>query len=231
MEWYPSDRKELTKVLDYLLSKKVRIQKEIHGLVVPHAGYQYSGAIAGKAFALLKDYKIKKAIIFGPSHRVAFRGMRAIAEIETPLGKIKIPGNDFQKIDYEHSVENQVPFLQKLGFREILPLVVGDIDDGDAKKIAKKISEIDSIHIFSTDLSHFLPYEEANKKDKESIKIIENLDIGNFKNIDACGKFPLLIMMHLCKLKKYKPKLIEYKNSGDITGDKSSVVGYAGFWF
>ena len=76
-----------------------------------------------------------------------------------------------------------------------------------------------------------MPYELAIKKDKQTIKIIEKLDFKNSEKIDACGKNPLLILMHLCKIKKYKPKLIEYKNSGDITKDKKSVVGYASFYF
>jgi len=230
-QWYPQNKKELIKVLDKFLKVNKEIKK-VHGLIVPHAGYEFSGEIAGKAFGLLKDKKIEKAVVLGPSHYVGFEGVRACEKLETPLGKVKIIENDFEKVNYEHSIENQIPFLQKLNPDiEVLPLVVGELSNENAKKIAEKILEIDAVYIFSTDLSHFLAYEKAVKIDKKTIEIIENLDVNNFEKIDACGKFSLLILMHLCNLKNWKPKLIEYENSGDIIDDKNSVVGYASFWF
>jgi len=231
-EWYPQNKEELNSILNELLKEKSKEEnKNIHGLIVPHAGYAYSGKIAGEAFSLLKNNKNKKAVVIAPSHYAAFRGIASLNKIETPLGEMKIIDNDFPKLKYEHAIDNQIPFLQKLNFQEVLPLVTGEINEKQAEDIAKIISNINAIYIFSTDLSHFLPYEQAVKKDRETMKIIENLDLKNFNKIDACGKFPLLIFMHLCKIKKFKPKLIEYKNSGDIIGDKTSVVGYAGFWF
>lgn len=229
--WYPQNPDELNKILSDFLSNEELFRKNVHGLVVPHAGYEFSGKIAGKAFSLLKNNKIKKAIILGPSHYAGFRGIKVLKKIKTPLGELKIPENNYDKLDYEHSVENQIPFLQRLNFKEILPLVVGEISDDEAKQIAQGISKKKNIYIFSTDLSHFLPYDVAVKKDNQSIKIIENLDFENGDKIDACGKYPLLIMMHLCRINKWKPKLIEYKNSGDIIRDKNQVVGYASFSF
>lgn len=243
--WYPQNKRELSKVLDEFMKGvsdnkfsdgwvggKTIKPKDVHGLVVPHAGYQFSGAIAGKAFALLKNQKNNKAIVLAPSHYAAFRGLMSLSEIKTPLGEIKIIPNNYKKINYEHAIDNQIPFLQKLGFKEVLPLVVGQINKEEAKKIAGDLVKYkDIIFIISTDLSHFLSYDEAVKNDKKSVKIIENLDIEKFSELDACGHFPLLIMMYLCELKNWKPKLIEYKNSGDVIGDKSQVVGYANFWF
>jgi MEMO1 family protein len=234
--WYPQKKQDLEQVLEQYLSKKMDIkQKEIHGVIVPHAGYIFSGEIAGKSFSLLKQ-KFDKAIIIGPSH-YAYLTEAVVSDKEkweTPLGEIKILRSDFKKlnINEEHSIKNQVPFLQKLGIKEILPLVMGEITVEQAKKIAKKISKIENaVYVFSTDLSHFLPYEKASLKDKQTIKIIENLDIDNKDKIDACGLYPILVMIELCKIKKWTPELVEYKNSGDITGDKSSVVGYASFVF
>jgi hypothetical protein len=109
--------------------------------------------------------------------------------------------------------------------------MIGKITSEQAEEIAKKLAKIKALYVFSTDLSHFMSYGEAIATDKKTIQIIENLDLENFKYIDACGYFPLLVMAHLCKIKKTKPKLVEYKNSGDITGDKSTVVGYSSFWF
>jgi len=236
MEWYPQDKEELQALVDGLMKpseneKPKKSDKEIHGLIVPHAGFEFSGRIAGKAFAMLRKHKKKKVVILGPSHSAKFFGVRVLDKKETPLGKIKIISNDYEEIDYEHSVDNELPFLQELGFEEFLPLVIGELDNQEAEIIAKKISEIDAIYIFSTDLSHFHAYKNALKQDKKTIRIIEKLDIMGFKDINACGQFPLLVLLHLCKIKGWKPELIEYKNSGDITQEKNSVVGYASFSF
>lgn len=237
--WYPSDKQELDDFIEKSFKQKINLKKflkKIHGLIVPHAGYEYSGLIAGKAFSLLQDKKFEKAILIGPSHYQFLNNAVTSNKkyLETPLGNIHTFNLGFQEFDIsqEHSMSNQAPFLQKIGIREIMPLMVGKITDEQALEIAKKISNIENcVYIFSTDLSHFYTYEKAIESDKRTIKILENLDFENFKFIDACGYFPLLILMHLCKILKTKPHLIEYKNSGDITGDKSNVVGYASFVF
>lgn len=231
-EWFPSEKDKLNDVLEEFLSKDSELKiKDIHGLIVPHAGYSYSGGIAGKAFALLKNKKINKAIIFGPSHYQTFKGISVLSKFETPLGKVNIPKNSFNKIPHEHSIENQIPFLQKLKVNEILPVAVGHITIEEAEKLAKEFLEEDAIFIFSTDLSHALEYNEALKKDKLTINTILSLNEYNLPNIDACGLYPLLILFKMCEIKGWKPKLIEYKNSGDITGDTVFVVGYASFVF
>ena len=234
-DWYPKQKQELNKLLDSLLSKKHKSNtkiKEIHGLIVPHAGYVYSGETAGKAFSLLKNKKIKKAIIFGPSHYKSFRGIASLEQTETPLGKVNISENSLEKLPYEHSIENQFPFLQKLNSHiEILPIAVGQINLIEAEKIAWQFADEKAVFIFSTDLSHFFKYSEAVKRDKKTLDIITNLKEVEFHNLDACGFYPLMILFQMCKIKSWKPALIEYKNSGDITGDKSSVVGYASLFF
>jgi hypothetical protein len=238
-DWFPSNKQELARMLDSFLSNKPKVKtnpSEIHGLVVPHAGYEYSGEIAGKAFSLLKNknnsQNIKKAIIFGPSHYATFSGISSLEKYETPLGKVNIPRNSISKIPHEHSIENQIPFLQRINPNiEILPVVVGQISLEESEDIAKQFLKEDAIFIFSTDLSHFLQYNEAVKKDKITIDIITNIKESEFCNIDACGFYPLLILLQMCKIKSWKPELIEYKNSGDITGDKDSVVGYSSFLF
>jgi len=228
MNWYPETREELNKVLEEYLGKP-NPKKNIHGIIVPHAGYVFSGAIAGKAFSIFP--KKEKAIILAPSHYVGFIGIRSIEKIQTSLGSMKITPNVYDKLEYEHSLDNQIPFLQKLGFKEVLPLVIGKINIEKAKKIAGKLSKENAIFIISTDLSHFLSYDQAIKVDKATIKAIEDLDLEKLNSNDACGFFPLLVLIELCKINNWKPKLIEYKNSGDITGDKSRVVGYASFIF
>ncbi len=234
MNWYPTNKAELNKMLDGFLGKEARLKHEVHGLIIPHAGYFYSGAIAGKAFSCLKG-KGKKAAVLSPSHYFPFSGVAAHNRTtwQTPLGEIKVAESNFEKVDIseEHAIGNQIPFLQKLGFKEILPLVIGEITIGEAKGIAKKLENFDGFFIFSSDLSHFLPYEQATKKDRATIEIIKNSDTEKAHEIDACGIYPLFICLQLCKLKGWKPELVEYKNSGDITGDGKSVVGYASFVF
>ncbi len=248
--WYPQNSSELNDLIDLYFKQKIKQIPEktnkIHGLIVPHAGYAFSGEIAGKAFSLLKNSKekskIEKAIILSPSHHLPTNQILTEKNktYQTPLGKIKLIKNpNFQEanIEQEHGIQNQLPFLQKINPNiQILPLLIGQITQEQAKETAEKLAkliEIDNktILIISTDLSHFLPYEQATTIDKKTIKIIESLNLIKIQEIDACGIYPLLIFSHLCKLKNWKPQLIEYKNSGDITGEKSGVVGYASFWF
>lgn len=232
-EWFPSEKGELEELLEKFLSKESIVNiNEVHGLIVPHAGYAYSGEIAGKAFSLLKrNRNIKKAIIFGPSHYQTFKGISTLPSFTTPLGKVNIPKNSFNKIPREHSIENQIPFLQKLNVTEILPIAVGQINMQEAEELARKFLEEDAIFIFSTDLSHALEYSESIKKDRRAIDAIENLKEYELPNIDACGLYPLLILFKMCQIKGWRPQLVEYKNSGDITGDTVFVVGYASFVF
>jgi MEMO1 family protein len=235
--WFPNNKKELNEMIERYLFResKVKIPKNIKGIIVPHAGYEYSGEVAASAYRLLKEKRIKRAIIIGPSHYAYSEDAHThYSDIWfTPLGEIKTFNKGFQAMDLtkEHSIANQIPFLQKVGIKEIMPLMIGDVTLDKAKEIAEKISDIEALYVFSTDLSHFLPYDDAKKIDKETIEIIKKLDIDNFRLLDACGIYPLLVLMYLCKIKKAIPKLIEYKNSVDITGEKSQVVGYASFWF
>jgi hypothetical protein len=236
MEWYPQGTQELNNILEEFLSHEP-FNKEIHGIIVPHAGYSYSGKIAGKAYSYLKNFNSKKAIILAPSHHIELRGLAKHKERcwETPLGKIKISEESIRAeemdLKEEHAIGNQIPFLQKIGFQEIFPLMIGSITIQEARRIAEILSKEEYVFIISADLSHFLTYEEAIEKDKKTIEAIQNIDFDKIGQIDSCGLFPIIIAMNLCNINKWKPKLIEYKNSGDITNDKTSVVGYSSFWF
>lgn len=237
MGWYPQQKGELDALLDKLLKCNNRFSGEIHGIIVPHAGYAYSGAVAGKAFSYFKNLKNERVIILSPSHYVGLRGLAKHNEnyLRTPLGKIKLfEGKaNAEEIDLsnEHAIGNQIPFLQKLGFQEIFPLVVGSITLQEAKRIAEILSREKGVFVVSADLSHFLEYKKALEKDRKTIEVIENLDLDNAGQIDSCGFFPILVAMNLCKINGWKPKLVKYENSGDVTGDKKSVVGYASFCF
>ena len=236
--FYPSSKEELEIMLDSYTKSN---PKNIKGLIVPHAGYIYSGNIAGAGYSLLD--KVKKAVLLGPSHQIGFYGVALDNEDywKIPLGKVKlfnvnIENDLFKEMPmahlYEHSLEVQVPFLQKINNKiEIFPLVIGEINNTDAKEIAKVLLEKceDCIFIFSSDLSHFFNEEKQKKIDDKTIKIIENLDFNKLDEIDACGKYPILIAMNMCKIKSWKIKLIEKGNSAEASKDKDNVVGYASF--
>jgi len=237
--WYPLKKEELEKLLEELMSKEeIKNHKpvSIHGLIVPHAGYEFSGKIAAKAYPLIKGKK--RAIILSPSHYFPLNGAvcHDQKDWQTPLGSIKVMKNNFRKanLTQEHAIDNQIPFLQKMKIREILPLVIGRVDKISAETIAKQLepfADNETVFIVSTDLSHFLPYENAVIRDRNTIKLIENLDEDNFSKIDACGIYPLKVLFELCKLKSWKPKLIISGTSADSNNDKEKVVGYASLSF
>lgn len=234
--WYPLKKEELTELLSSYLDEslaKRHKQKPVKGIIAPHAGYEFSGKIAAKAYPFLKS--ARRAIIFSPNHYFPLMGLVSHNEShwQTPLGKIKIIPSELRKANLteEHAIDNQVPFLQKLHIEEILPIVVGQITQKEAEVYAKQFEDFKGVFIFSTDLSHFLNYDSAKARDNRTIKAIESLDTNNIDKIDACGIYPLMIFLELAKLKGWKPKLLEYKNSGDITGNKDKVVGYASFSF
>lgn len=236
--WYPLKKEELEKQLEQFLDKNLIKQfksEKINGVIVPHAGYEYSGAIVGKAFSYLKGFK--RAVILAPSHHFPINLAVTHNENfwETPLGKINIKQAKLRKANLieEHAIDNQIPFLQKLGFEEIIPIMIGKINEKEALLLAKQIEDYsnDSVFIISTDLSHFLEDNYARIRDRETIKIIKNLELEQINKIDACGIYPLRVLINLCKIKNWKPELIDYQTSADITKDKSSVVGYASFKF
>jgi AmmeMemoRadiSam system protein B len=233
--WYPIKKealeKQLSEFLEFELVKKHK-NSGIKGIIVPHAGYEFSGKLAARAYAQIKG--AKKAIILAPSHYFPLNGIVSHDDKswQTPLGQIEVINFKFRKanLTQEHAIDNQVPFLQKLGFKQILPLVVGNINDKDAEFIARQINPLlkdpETILVVSTDLSHFLPENYANIKDKETVRVIEKLDIENSNKIEACGIFPLMVFMHLAKMNNWKPELIKYQTSAEINKDISKVVGY-----
>ena len=171
--WYPQDTKELLLGIQNYMnnnSKQSKLKTRINGLIVPHAGYEYSGQVAGKAYSLLKGKKISKAILLSPSHYIPLRGIitHDKEKWKTILGTINLSSSELRKADIsqEHAIDNQIPFLQALGFKEILPIVIGKITIEELKHIVNQIIPYlkDYILIVSSDLSHFL---EASANQKE----------------------------------------------------------------
>ncbi len=237
--FYPKNADELKQMLNSFLeqAEEIKLKGKLKAIIVPHAGYIYSGIVAAQAYHLLKKHQFKKVILLGPSHYIAFYGA-AIADEDflTPLGKVKcgdVTGWTKEGLIEtspeahlkEHSLEVQLPFLQEtLGDFELYALVLGTINEAKlAKFISEKLDD-ETLVIASSDLSHYFSYDKAVLKDNETISNILN---GESADLDACGRVPIKVLIHLAELKGWKPQLIDYRNSGDTAGDKSRVVGYA----
>jgi len=236
-------------------------QKNVLGYLVPHAGYEYSGYIAAHAYLEISALPEGSTfIILGPNH-YGIGSPLALPQSEiweTPLGQVKVDTslrNEIMSeksiIDMddgahwrEHSIEVQIPYLQyvKKDFK-ILPISMTLMEKEYAVEVAeiiyKKIKEKKNYYIIaSSDLTHYEPAESVNRKDEIAIKAITNKNIDELYrvlrkyDITMCGYGPAAVLMHLSNLLGYdKVKLLKHANSGDVTGDYSSVVGYASIGF
>lgn len=186
---------------------------KIKAIIVPHAGYIYSGIVAAYGYKLLMNKNFENVILVGPSHREYIEGV--VEEIA------------------DHSVEVQLPFIRYvLPKAKIYPMVYGEINyQGLAKEIKKKMKE-QSVIVISSDLSHFYPYNLAKTIDRIANQAIPQVDLEMVKTkVEACGITGILALLFIAKELNWKGKLIKYLNSGDTGGDKSSVVGYGSYLF
>jgi len=246
--FYPGDAGELSSMIDTMLAR----QHEKPGyaakaILVPHAGYIYSGPTAALAYATLDRTRIRRVILFGPAHRVPVRGLalpEAIA-FETPLGTLPVDQQlakvalelpqvsiNAETHAWEHSLEVQLPFLQRtLGEISILPFVVGDASAADVAGVIDALwGGEETLIVISSDLSHFLSYDLAQQVDRDSVEAILNRQLP-LQHDQACGATPLNGLLHLAGKRKLQPHLLELCNSGDTAGDKERVVGYASILF
>jgi AmmeMemoRadiSam system protein B len=215
-------------------------------LICPHAGYRYSGPVAGSAFAQLRGQSIERVLLIGPSHRVAFRGV-ALADtdaFQTPLGRVRL--TDAPSLltgdglfirsnaahEEEHSLEVELPFLQRvLPHFSLTPLVFGDVDERAVAEALGPWFTHGSLLVASSDLSHYHGYERAVLQDHATIEHILQLEPDALRSDDACGRGPVRTLLHLARMNGWVPRLLKYQNSGDTAGDKNRVVGYAAIGF
>jgi len=216
-------------------------------VIVPHAGYIYSGPVAASAYDLLRPARgiVKRVVILGPCHRVPVLGLalpRAKA-FDTPLGRIPVDCEAIASIRAlpqvvesaathaeEHALEVQLPFLQRvLGEFSLVPLVVGDAAPEKVADVLERIwGGTETLIVISSDLSHYHSYESARRIDGATVRAILGFDPG-ISHEQACGATPMAGMLIAAKRKGLAPKLLDCRNSGDTAGDKSRVVGYASF--
>ena len=218
-------------------------------LIVPHAGYIYSGPIAATAYATLARVsdRIKRVILLGPVHRVPVRGLALPGTdvFATPLGQIQIDKDAVAAIEnmpqviessaahgQEHSLEVQLPFLQMmLDDFTLLPLAVGDATPEEVAEVLDTLWDgPETLIVISSDLSHFLPYQAAQLIDGETVQNILQLR-STLNHQQACGGTPVNGLLQTAKRHHLQPHLLDLRNSGDTAGDKDRVVGYASFAF
>ena len=218
-------------------------------LIVPHAGYIYSGPVAATAYASLRPWRERytRVILLGPAHRVAFSGLAlSSADVfRTPLGDVlldkeavaalNMPG--VQVFDtahqFEHSLEVHLPFLQAvIGSFSLVPLVVGN---AAPEAVAGVIDALwggpETLIVVSSDLSHYLSYDEARASDKATCQAIESLEARNIDRDAACGATPISGLLIAAKRRGMKVTTLDLRNSGDTAGDRSQVVGYGSWLF
>ncbi|MBD3204653.1 AmmeMemoRadiSam system protein B [Candidatus Woesearchaeota archaeon] len=248
--WYPETESQLSSAIDrYFKNSEDHGIEKIKALIVPHAGYVYSGQVASNGFLQLKnDYD--KVIIIASNHNPESPDFKIstvnYTHYKTPLGQVPVSEItsrllknelfDFiEKAHENHMIELELPFLQKkLSDFKIVPIITGNINYDEIKDTAELInSYIDknTLLVISSDLSHYHQYGEAVSLDKECIKSIETLNIKKAEDCEACGLSGILILLEISKLNNWDAKIINYKNSGDVSGDKSSVVGYSSIVF
>jgi AmmeMemoRadiSam system protein B len=246
--FYPADPQALkTNLASYLQGKK-NFSRRPFAFIVPHAGYIYSGPVAGKAYAPLKAYadSFDRVVLFGPAHRVFVEGLAlSSADVfETPLGDIPVDQSINQFLFHEwhlpffdeahreeHSLEVQLPFLQEvLGDFSIVPLLVGEVSPEQVAELIEKLASFEkTLLVFSSDLSHFLSYEVAVLQDRRTAEKIENFDGVFLKGEEACGARALNALLLFSKRRSLTIEAVALNNSGDTAGARDRVVGY-GAW-
>ncbi len=259
-QFYPADKKGLEEALSSLMKegRSATTKNRVKGLILPHAGYMYSGSVAGLT---VSSSSLKSTvIILGPNHTGLGTAFSVMTEgvWQTPLGEVKIDEVLAKKIvgqskhlksdtlahHSEHSIEVLLPFLQFLT-KEIkfVPIILMQAKSSIYKSIASDIFQvIEKFHlenditiIASSDMTHYESQDSASQKDHYAIEAIEKLDTDTLhkrveeKDISMCGVAPVAVMLEVTKLLgAQKANLVKYQTSGEVTGDFSSVVGYAG---
>jgi MEMO1 family protein len=245
--FYPSDPAELGEFLNTILQGDSAPQPALKALIVPHAGYVYSGIVAAAAFRLLRSEsaRVSRVVLIGPSHRVPFRGLAVpmARAFGTPLGELaienqgrstllglkQIRATDIPHAE-EHSLEVELPFLQKLltSF-ELLPIAAGD---ASAAEVAETLDAVwggpETLIVVSTDLSHYHDYETARILDRATNEAVLAFT-GRLGGEQACGCVGLNGFLRAAHARGLRIELKDLRNSGDTAGDRARVVGY-GAW-
>lgn len=249
-QFYASDADELATTVAMLLDEApVAEGPAPKALIVPHAGYMYSGPIAANAYAHLRPYhdRYRRVIVLGPCHRVPVQGLALPnAEIfRTPLGSVRVDQAFVAGLEapalvvadrahaFEHSLEVQLPFLQTvLDDFSLVPIVVGSVDPATVADALDVLWDgPETLIVISSDLSHYLPYESARAIDAVTCKAIEHLEADQLDCDMACGALAVAGLLIAAKRHGLEVQTLDLRNSGDTNGDKIAVVGYGAWSF
>jgi len=250
-QFYPRDPRELRMdIRRYLREAGTFEGSGPKAVIAPHAGYMYSGPIAGSVYARVAASRepIRRVVLLGPSHYAAFRGLGAssASAFLTPLGEVEVdregnalarrlPGVATRDDAHreEHSLEVQLPFLQEtLPQFTIVPLLVGD---ATAEEVALVLEALwggkETLVVVSSDLSHYHAYDRARALDQEAAAAIEALEAHRLGQEQACGCRPIRGLLVAARRRGLKCATVDLRNSGDTAGRRDRVVGYGGFIF
>lgn len=245
--FYPGERRALESALDQMLASATRRNGRPKALVAPHAGYIYSGPVAASAYVQLRAPLPTRVVLLGPAHFESVRGLAlpGAAAFTTPLGEVRVDAAAVAALSSlscvvvspaaharEHSLEVQLPFLQRLlpAFT-LVPLAVGHAKSEDVAAVLDTLwGGEETLVVISTDLSHYLPYEFAQKVDKATARSILSLHPAIAPE-QACGCGGLLGLLEVARRRDLSVVQLDLRNSGDTAGDPSRVVGYGAFAF
>ncbi|NEX20631.1 AmmeMemoRadiSam system protein B [Thiorhodococcus mannitoliphagus] len=248
--FYPGNAAALSRMLDDFMADAKPARQSPKALIVPHAGYLYSGSIAASAYATLADARdsITKVVLLGPSHRVPLRGLATshADAFETPLGRVML---DRAAIEvalthpavrtmeeahaFEHSLEVQLPFLQKgLSDFSLVPFVVGDANPEDVAAVLDLLwGGEETLIVTSSDLSHYLSYDRAKELDTATSRAIETLRPQDIGEQQACGRIPVKGLLEAARRHGLRAETLDLRNSGETAGPRDQVVGYGAYGF
>ncbi len=250
--FYPADPRELAAEVAACLAQArgdPRKSPAPKAIIAPHAGFMYSGSVAGSIYARLAPLRgrVRRVVLAGPAHRVFVRGaaVPAAAIFGSPLGDVAVDApalEALRQLDFvdvsseaharEHSLEVQLPFLQAvLGEFSLVPIVVGDASPEEAEALLEAVWGGDeTLVVVSSDLSHYLPYEAALRRDRATADAILRLD-ATLAPEDACGAAPINGLLRVARHRALSVERVDLRNSGDTAGDRERVVGYGAFAF
>lgn len=247
--FYPADARQLSHEIEEFLAGARPFDLLPKALIVPHAGYAYSGATAATAYATLRaaSVHIRRVVLLGPTHRVAVHGLvlPGAEAFDTPLGRITLDRAAMQAIahlpqvivsesahEQEHSLEVQLPFLQRvLSDFTLLPLAVGIASSEEVAQVLEAVwGGEETLIVVSSDLSHYLPYDTCQQVDANTAHAILKLQ-QPISHEQACGGTPVSGLLLAAKRHHLQAHLLDLRNSGDTAGPRDRVVGYAAFAF
>jgi AmmeMemoRadiSam system protein B/AmmeMemoRadiSam system protein A len=246
--FYPADPDELRAAVRGLLGASAIPNAHPKGIIAPHAGYVYSGPIAGVAHSTLRGLRgqVRRVILFGPAHYVQLRGMAlpSAAEFLTPLGRVPIDRAAVERAltlpfvvvndaahAREHSLEVHVPFLQEvLEDFELVPFAVGEVSADEVAAVFDLLWGGDeTLFVVSSDLSHFHDYATAARIDAETARMIESLRVEDLTGERCCGFRPIGGLLQAARERGLRVRKLDLRNSGDTAGPRDRVVGYGAF--